>query len=214
MDLNKTKKKSILSYLKFINFILKIFGLSPFEIKETKEGPIPCFSIFGAILTVIYITVYSYCFLNGVKLGNNNEAVNFSPQTQITSFDYIVGLYGATFTVFGLLLNILLTLKDQSKMLSLFWRAEHLCGNFVSKNLYKVIWLCIPYILNFIFVIVTIFILFYFMMQRGTVNGAFSTIVLWILPFAYITFKVLHFIFCVAFVQLGFDHIFVEMNKI
>lgn len=218
MSLNIKKKQfketNIFKNLKYIHFVLKFFGIFPFTIKQTKSGPKPFISICGAILTIIHITTFTYCFVNVIQLGNDNIAAKYMPKTPLTSFDHLVGIYATSIAVLGLFLNILLTLKAQSKMLTLFYRAELLYGNFVSRKFYKVILICIPYTLNFIIGIVTAIVLFFLMLHRNTINGAFNRFIVLILPHAYIVSKVLHFIFCISFVQLGFDHLCVIMNKI
>lgn len=206
MGKKKAKVKSVLSYLKLINFILKCVGLFPFKIIESKSGPKHFISICGTILTIIHISTFIYCFVNVAQLGKVNIAAKYV-KTAISSFDHLIILYSTTVAVFGLFLNILLTLKAQSNMLTLFYRAELLSGNFVFKNVFKVILLCIPHILTFIFGLVTAIVLFLHMLYHHNINGAFYRILVIILPHVYIVSKVTHFIFCVSFVQLGFDHL-------
>lgn len=136
------------------------------------------------------------------------------PQTPITSIDHVVRPYSTTLVVFSLFISNLLTVKVETKMITLFYRAESLCGNFVSRKFYKVALLCVPIILNLICGFITAIVLFFHLVHRHAVNGAFYRIVTIILPHAYVFSKVVHFIFCVSFVQFGFEHLSNIINSV
>lgn len=214
LNIKKKKVKSFLNYFKFTNCVSKIFGLFPFTIKETTSGPKNIISVWGAILAIIHITTYTYCFVNVVKLGKDGIYTRYIPKTAITSIDHRVGMHVTFLAVVALFLNIMLTLKAQRKMLTLFYRAERLCGNFVSKRMYKVVLLCIPIIFNFTCGVIAATVLFFHLLHRHTINGAFYRIVVMLLPHAYVFSRVTHFIFCVSYVQLGFEHISNVMNSV
>lgn len=206
LKIKKSKIKRILKYFTLFNFILKFIGLSPFIIKEKTSGPKQCFSFWGAFLSILHITTYMYCFFCVIQSDYIDLSINSDvKKPQVTPFDYLLGMYSTSVTVLILFLNILITLKAQRKMLTLFYRADKLSEDFVCKNLNKVKLMCIAYILNFVIGIIGILFTLFKMLHKNTIIDTFNHIIIIILPHTYVFSIVLYFVFCALFVQLGFQ---------
>lgn len=165
------KPKTIFSAFTKINFILKLFGLYPIKIEQTKKGPKPVLCIWGVILTTIHFIAYCFCYFVALNMKLYRNSINKIVFISIVSkFGTQLLLIMEGLTVFCLFLNVFMTFKAQRNMISLFHQAEtKLKDKQFNNNFFFHTWLVKIFIFSMILLIlnflIQIFVAFLYFSQ-------------------------------------------------
>lgn len=125
------KQTSVFNYVfKVLHFVMKLFGLYPLKIDQTKNGPKVVICVWGVILTVINLIVFYYCFFDvlNTKSQSNMIHTTISPSI-VDKFGAKLLLYVEGLTVILIFISALINIKAEEKMLSLFYQAENMLKN-------------------------------------------------------------------------------------
>lgn len=199
------KPSTVFSVFKMLHLIMKLFGLYPFKIEQTRKGPKPVICIWGLILTTAHFANYFFCYIESLKmkLHSNNSVGKSLFNTFVDTFGVKVLLSMEALTVFGLFLNILITFKDQRNMISLFYETEIKLKNFCfDLKLFKIILFSFFLLINFLS---SFFVAFEFFAKISITYEELIYFVARMLPVFYIQLKTSQCCLYVLTLYLNFE---------
>lgn len=200
--------KSVLNVFKVLHFIMKLFGLFPFKLKPTRNGPKPVFCVWGLIFTTIHFIIYYYCFFVVMDEKIHISGLNASMyKTIVDKFGTQVLLVMDGITIFCIFSSVFLNFKAQINIFSICCQAENrlrdkefnLCFDIELLKLFGFSFILLLNLLNTFLCSVKFFI------EIFNFKGKLTYLLVRILPHFYIQLKTSQFVLYVLMLHLGFN---------
>lgn len=204
------KPTSVLSVFKILHFMMKLFGLFPFKLKKSKNGPKLAICVWGVILTTVQFIGYFYCYFEVLDKKMHSRGLNAKMFTSIVDkFGSELLLLFEGLTIFSIFSSVLLTFKPQNKIFSLFCEAETRFKDkeFNSSNSFE---LELLELFGFSFLLfLNLFVTFYvairFYVEVTYKSGELIYLLVKVLPSIYIQLKSSQYVLYILMLHLGFN---------
>lgn len=209
------KPSTVFSVFKILHFVMRLFGLYPFKIEHTKNGPNLVICTWGVILTILHFSTYCFCYFKAINSKIPNSKINTTLYTSIVDkFGVNLLLILDGIIVFVFFLNIVITIKYkvQKNMFSLFYESEkrlkdkefqkHLCFDIeILKIIFFLIFICLN-------LIGTVFVaLQYFLAMNKSNPDEVFFFVAKLLPQYYTILKSSQYILYILMIHFSFNRL-------